>query len=499
MDVNTFYEGNADFLFVADKSELFDTKWGASLSIGGNAMHSQSRMSNINANGLVIPDFYSINNGENVRATHYLYEKKINSLYAFGQFRYDTWLYIDWTARNDWSSTLPDGNNSYFYPSIGAGVIMSDLFTMPQKISFFKLRASWAQVGNDTDPYRLAQYMESYNIGGNTGSKLPTELPLAGLLPEINTSIEFGLDFRMFENRLGLDVTYYDSKAKNQIIALPVAPETGYTSKLINAGEVGNKGIEIILNGTPIRTDDFEWNIAVNWSKNENTIISLHPESDTYILSEGGAQVEIIAKEGETYGEIRGTYYMRNADGSLQLDSEGLPIASQDKKVIGSTIPNWLMGINNQFTYKDFSLSFLFDIRNGGDIYSGSVKSAAISGTLASTVEGRDAYYADPANNVNPESYWSKVGGIDEAWIYNTSNIRLREMSFGYKLPSSILDKTPFTNIKFSIVGRNLWLLKNNLPGIDPASTYSTGNAQGLELGAVPSTRTIGFNLNLAF
>lgn len=498
MDVQSFYEGNADFLLTADKSELFDTKWGASLSVGGNMMQTQNRNSNMNANGLVVPDFYSINNGQNIRATHNLYEKKINSLYAFGQFRYDTWLYLDWTARNDWSSTLPSDNRSYFYPSVGAGVIMSDLFEMPKAISFFKLRASWAQVGNDTDPYKLSQYLEGYNVGGQNGNKLPSQLPLAGLLPEINTSIEFGVDFRMFDNRLGLDVTYYDSKARNQIISLPVAPETGYDSKLINAGIVGNKGIEIILNGTPIRTDDFEWNIAVNWSKNNNEIIELHPESDTYILSQGGSQVEIIAREGGTYGEIRGSYYMRDASGNIELDGEGLPVVSQDKKVLGSTIPDWLMGINNQFSYKSFSLSFLFDFREGGDIYSGSVQNAAASGTLLATADGRDDYY-NGTTTVNPEAYWGRKAGVDEQWIYDTSNIRLRELSLGYSLPSAVLDKTPFTNAKFSIVGRNLWLLKNNLPGIDPASTYSTGNAQGLELGAVPSTRTIGFNLNLAF
>lgn len=513
--LTTLREDNADFLITASKSELI-SKLSTNLSVGGNIMR-QNNMSTMQwSNGLITPDFYSINNGAAPRTITDYYEKGINSLYAMGQLSWDNYLFVDLTARNDWSSTLPSENRSYFYASVGLGWVISQMVEMPEWINFLKVRGSWAQVGNDTDPYKLSQYLDIETIGtsGVPGATLPSDLPAANLLPEQALSYEFGAEGRFLNDRLGFDFTYYKVNTTNQIIALPSPPATGYVNQFINAGDIQNQGVELMIRGTVLKSEDFQWDMTLNWAKNTNKVVELFSGVDTYVISPSTSQVGVIAREGGSYGDLQGTKFLRDKQGRKVLDDEGLPIATQEKDVIGNYLPDWTAGLSNSFTYKNLSLGFLIDMRKGGDIYSGSVNAAAAAGTLAETTEGRDAWYAGTGGypvsgvdkdgkvvnkNVNPESYWSRVSSIDEAWVYDATNIRLRELSIGYSLPSTLLRNTPFTKAQVSFVGRNLWLIYSDLPGLDPESSYSQSNAQGLELGAVSTPRTLGFNIKLDF
>ncbi|MDC1105925.1 SusC/RagA family TonB-linked outer membrane protein, partial [Prolixibacteraceae bacterium] len=514
-DVSTLREDNADFLLTATKTELV-SKLSANLSVGGNMMRQNNMATTQWANGLITPDFYSINNGKAPRTTTNYYEKAINSLYAMGQLSWDNYLFMDVTARNDWSSTLPSDNRSYFYASVGMGWVISEMIEMPEWINFLKLRGSWAQVGNDTDPYKLDQYLNIDLIGesGVPGATLPSDLPPTNLKPEQATSYEVGAEGRFFNDRLGFDFTYYKVNTRDQILALQTPPATGYANQFINAGNIQNQGVELMIRGTLLKSSDFQWDMTLNWAKNKNKVIELYEGIDTYVISPSSSQVSVIAKEGGVFGDLQGTYFVRDNQGRQVLDAEGLPVVSQDRDVIGNYLPDWTAGLYNNLTYKNLTLGFLLDIRKGGNLYSGSVRAAATAGTLAETTEGRDAWYAGTGGyvvsgvdvdgipveaSVNPESYWARVAQVDEQWIYDATNIRLRELSIGYSIPKSILEGTPFTNAQISFVGRNLWLIYSNLPGLDPESSYSQSNAQGLELGAVSTPRTLGFNIKLDF
>ncbi|QZE14491.1 SusC/RagA family TonB-linked outer membrane protein [Halosquirtibacter laminarini] len=514
-DVSTLREDNTDFLLTASKTELI-SKLSANLSVGGNIMRQNNMSTTQWANGLITPDFYSINNGKAPRTVTNYYEKGINSLYGMGQLSWDNYLFVDLTARNDWSSTLPSDNRSYFYASAGLGWVLSEMVTLPEWINFLKVRGSWAQVGNDTDSYKLDQYLTIDLIGesGVPGATLPSDLPASNLKPEQATSYEVGAEGRLFNDRLGFDLTYYKVNTKDQILALPTPPATGYVNQFINAGNIENRGVELMIRGTLIKNENFQWDMTLNWAKNTNKVIDLYDGIDTYVISPSTSQVSVITNEGGSYGDLQGTHYVRDDQGRKVLDAEGLPVISQDRSVIGNYLPDWTAGLSNTFVYKNLSIGLLFDIRKGGDIYSGSVNAAAAAGTLAETSEGRDAWYngtggyvvsgVDVDGNavtktVNPESYWSRVSGIDEEWIYDATNIRLRELSVGYSLPKTILSGTPFTGAQVSFVGRNLWLIYSELPGLDPESSYSQSNAQGLELGAVSTPRTLGFNIKLDF
>ncbi|TAJ12726.1 SusC/RagA family TonB-linked outer membrane protein [Marinilabiliaceae bacterium JC017] len=513
-----FYEHNADFLFSASDSQLGESKFGGSISLGGNIMYRKSHTQRMEAQGLVVPHFYSLSNAKSITGSVADYEKQINSLYAFGQLSYDNFLFLDVTARNDWSSTLPSDNRSYFYPSVALGWVVSDMVELPSWVSFAKLRGSWAQVGNDTDPYKLFQngdfipYMNGLLI-----ANLPSELPAKDLKPEIITSHEFGADLKFLNNRLGVDFTYYNSTSKDQLMRLPVAPESGYSNKFVNAGEINNKGVELMIYGTPVRTNDFNWDVSFNYAKNKNEVVKLYPGTNIYMLNgENQPILKVYAVEGGEYGVLYGTTCTRNANGQIVVDKEGLPIKNSEETAIGNYLPKWTGGISNSFTYKNLNFSFLVDMSIGGDIYSGTAMQAAASGTLDKTEEGREAWYNGTggilvdgvkedgtANDiyVNPETYWNRVSGINEEWIYDATWVRLQEVTLGYTFSKEMLGKmgNVFNSLSLNAVGRNLFLFANDLPGIDPSSSYSVSNAQGIELGAVPSTRTWGFNVKVSF
>lgn len=519
---SNFRERNTDALITATKDNWWHSRFSGSVSLGGNMMFTKSESFSENSGPLAVPDFFAISNGENQTMGHWVSKKAVNSLYGFAQLSYGAWAFLDFTARNDWSSTLPPQNRSFFYPSVGLGWVVSDMLRtydvkMPQWISFAKLRGSYAEVGNDTDPYRLTTTYGIFNVTSDIkGSEVNGTIPLSTLKPEKIKSTEAGFDIRFLNNRIGLDFSWYKKNATNQILNLPISSTTGKTYRLINAGSIQNKGVEVILSATPLQIQDFEWNIAINYSKNSNKIKKLHPELSTYELG-STSFVKIVAREGGSYGDIIGYRYKRDEQGRKLVDSQGLPLleANMDNdNPIGNYLPKWTGSMNNSFTYKNISLSFMLDLRVGGDIYMNSLSRGSEYGTTRLSLAGRDEWYAgtggivvdgvteDGAPNtkaVNPQEYWARVSRAGEEFLYDGTNLRLRELIVGYELPKKLLTKTPFTNLKISFVGRNLWLIKSNIPGYDPESSYSTGNASGIEYASFPSMRSFGFNLNVSF
>ncbi len=521
MEKHTSYEANADFLINFNKQ--VSENFGIVASAGGNIMYRRSDGMTGTTGALIIPDFFTLANGKNRAATNYLTRKQINSLYATASFAYANALYLDVTARNDWSSTLNSENRSYFYPSVGASWLFMDSFEKwginTQAFNYGKLRLSWAQVGNDTDPYQLVntrRLSTSYVVNPITG-QIETVLngvksdtrSLYELKNETINSWEIGLELKGLDNRLGLDFAFYNKEAKDQILSVNTPASSGFSYKYVNAGNVRNRGIEILLSGTPVRTKDFTWDVVLNFSKNKNKILELTEGVEQQILSDASIsnRVQIVAREGGAFGDIYGKPYMRHENGEILLDANGLPAFDSDYVKLGNGSPKWMGGLTNSFRYKDFDLSFQIDMRYGGDVYMGSIQQGTNAGTLKMTEAGRESMLvegviADGSKNTvttTSERYWAALQNGTEPWMYDATNIRLRELSFGYKLPRKVLMKTPIQMIKLSFVARNLWMIYSKTEGFDPESGYSTGNAQGFEFGSMPTLRSLGFNLNITF
>lgn len=512
---NDSYEMNADVLLTFNK-QLTD-KLGLVATAGGNIMYNRSDGIWSSANGLKIEHFYSLSNGLRPLASNTLYRKQINSVYGTASFAWDNMLYLDMSARNDWSSSLNSDNRSYFYPSIGASWLVTETLHKANintgPINYGKIRLSWAQVGNDTSPYRLYNYrnIQVAEDGTLLGNKDQVEA-FYNLKNETVNSWEVGLEMRAFDNRLGLDFAFYNKETKDQILRMNTPPEiAGYSYKFVNAGNVRNRGVEVLLTGTPVATKDFTWDVALNWSKNSNKILELGEGITTQILSDASyqGQIIVVAEEGGSFGDMKGRKYMRDDNGNLILDEDGLPTFNSNFEKVGNYNPDWMGGLTNTLRYKDFTLSFQIDMRYGGDVYMGSYRSGASAGTLDFTEANRadgslEVHGVNQDGNAvvektNAQRYWGRLATGTEPWIYDATNIRLRELSIGYSIPRKVLAKTPIKGAKISFVGRNLWMIYSKTDGFDPEAGFSTGNAQGIETGSMPTLRSLGFNVNLTF
>jgi outer membrane receptor protein involved in Fe transport len=482
-------------------------------NLGGAIMNRKYNSLGGSSGALVIYGFNNLSNGSSQTASEYETEKEIQSLFGNVQLGYKDYLFLDVTGRNDWSSTLPADNRSYFYPSISLSGLVSEVFELPEDVDFLKLRASWAQVGNDTDPYRLSQVYDFSKLNGNLiYASLPNTQPFYDLKPEETTSWEGGLDFRMFKNRVGLDFTYYNSNTTNQILTLAIPQSTGYTSKFINAGKISSKGMEVMLNLVPVQTKDWEWDLNLNWGINTTKCVELSDDVKTHVL--GSMRIgEVVVKEGEKFGDIMSRAFNRDADGKILVDDNGLPISSSDYVKIGNMLPDWTGAVNSRLSYKNLTLNVLVDIRSGGDILSVTDAFATQAGTSARTIAGRDGMVVDGivastgeqnTKEITGEQYWSYVGGsygVGEAYIYNASYAKVREVSLGYNLPKSLLIKVSFLKAaKVSLVGRDLFYLVRHTPGTNPEGASNQQDwSQAFELNSLPSSYNIGFNVNLTF
>ncbi|MEX2231291.1 MAG: SusC/RagA family TonB-linked outer membrane protein [Cyclobacteriaceae bacterium] len=539
-------ETNADFLLSANKDISSD--FSLSASIGGNLMRRKFDLSDISAPQLTVPGIYSINNSR-VPLEYYSfkYEKKINSLYAFAQVGFRNYLFLELTARNDWSSTLPANSWSYFYPSASLSLVVSDLINIESTpLSFAKVRVGIAGVGNDTDPYRLyAFYGAQAPAQGLPAYSESSVIQNASLKPEQSRALEAGLDVRFLDNRIGVDFTYYRTRSENQILNVPLTLTSGYSSRVINAGLIENSGIEVMLNLIPVKTAAFEWSVNFNFSRNRSTVKELYkdPESGqeirNYVM--GSRYVTVEARVGERMGDMYGIGFQRvSADpasnyydptgqyvGEIIYNNQGKPLPTATTIKLGNYNPDWMAGIYNTLTFKGLSLGFLFDIREGGAIYSHTQTVGREGGIIAETLEGRANGYdlTQPGNGVIGAGVVAITDGggsitgfapnttklssrewhssitlgrrLIEPMMYDASFVKLREVKFGYTLPNALMKNLPFRDVNISLVGRNL-LLWTDVPHIDPETASNAGGTiiPGVESVAMPSARSYGFNVS---
>ncbi len=519
----TFYENNFSFLATARKDNLF-SKVGGFVSFGGNIMQQQRKKIDASAGELLAPNLFNLNNGKNLpTVSQSLTQRKMNSLYGSLQLNWDGWLFLDITARNDWSSTMSKANRSYFYPSVSLSGVISDMVqrnggSMPEWFSFAKVRASFAEVGNDLDPYNLYNlYSIKKDANGNTIASAGDVFYDENVKSELIKSWEVGADLRFFNNRFGIDAAWYKTNATNQLLNIPMDAFSGYKYRKINAGNIENQGIEISLTGTIMENEKgFNWDAQAHFSKNVSKIIELTEGVSVYDIWTGDA-LQVAATEGGKYGDIYGKKFVRH-EGQIVVDDAGLPLITTDKELIGNQNPDWMLGFTNHFSYKNFDLSFLIDFRIGGEMYSSTLSSLYKNGNSAGTVvngaredfvvpnsvrkEG-DKYVPNDIK-VSPQRYWERIGtdnlSLPEVFTYDATNIRLRNITLGYTFSKNLLKKTPFQKLRLSATCNNVWMIHSNLPGIDPESVSATNtNAIGLELGASPTSRSYTFNLTVGF
>ena len=508
-------ETNTDFLLTADRNVT--DKLGVVLSVGGNRRVQNRNSNNIGTPHLVVPGTFNIDNAAvTPRVGQSVSNRQTNSFYGQAQFSYNNYLFVDVTGRNDWSSTLPTENDSYFYPSVSGSFVFTDAFPGTKLGNFFsygKLRASWTKVGDDASPYQLAV---TYSAGTPFGSvprfSVPNQIPNADLKPEETRSWEVGTELRFLSDRISLDGTYYDKLTDNQIIPVQISGSSGYTSAVLNAGAISNKGVELLVNATPVKTNSgFSWDMTVNFAKNKSDVVSLYPGIQTVVLGDYW-DLTVEARQGQPYGALYGTPLLRDASGQLILN-KGLPQPDPQKRVLGHFTPDWTGGIQNHFRYKDLDFSFLFDTKQGGQLFSASNMFGEESGVLASSLKGRETaeaiadgggmvvpgVNADGTPNttkVTAQAYFNSLFQIHEPYVYDASFVKLREVKLGYTMPGTLSRKVGVSSLYLALVGRNLWL-HTKVPNIDPETAFDSGNAQGLEFGQFPSARSFGFMVNV--
>ena len=519
----TFREVNTDVLanYNTDVSDDFSINLSAGAAV---LKRNRTRLHQATQGGLTLPGVYSLENSVDRPLIAYQPRKKeIQSVYGMASLGFKNTFYLDLTARNDWSSTLPADNRSYFYPSATASIIFSEIIGKNDILSFGKVRFGWAGVGNDTDEYSINYtYNSGAAVGGLPVFTVPNSLPNADLKPEQTTSLEFGLDLRLFKNRVGVDFTYYNATTKDQIFPVQTTSTFGFNSRIINAGEVKNDGIELALDVDAVRTRDLNWNIGFNFAKNNNELISLTDDINNILVTtfyaSGPARVFYEHKVGQPMYSVYSTRIARDAQGRalIQDESGGNPgayVSADTAAFFGSILPNWTAGITNSISYKGLQLGFLIDMQDGGVYYGRGFQTALYAGTPIETIANNqrevgvvlEGVHADgTVNDINLDSQTYnrlKRRTPGDHTTFDASFVKLREISLGYNLPSSVVDKTPFSRLGITVVGRNIAFLHRNTPkGYDPESVgNASGNIQGREYGALPTARSIGINLNIGF
>lgn len=505
-----FVENNADFLLSYNKRfGEFSTQF----SVGGNHLSQKTSEGIVQGNGLAIPGIYTLAN-INVMPSLYRYDgsKEVNSLYAFSNIGYKDFLYLDITARNDWSSTLPVDNNSYFYPSAALSIVPTEIIQIWEPLDYLKVRFNVARVGKDTDPFQLTKTYVFSTLPNSLTT--PDQLPNAALKPEQSDSYETGLEAYFFNRRLTADLSIYKTISTNQIISFAVSGASGYQSVFANAGKIENTGVELVLGAIPVQTNNLQWNVQANFSRNRGKVRELYQDLESYIIAQGPDGVTVEARPGGRMGDIYGNTYVRSNDGQIVYEN-GLPLVGPREKV-GNYNPEWMLGISTGISYKNFNLSALVDIREGGIIYSYTHAVGTESGILKSSLPGRedgiigdgvvlnpDGSYSPNTTRVSAEDYY--YGGIyprqnAEANSFDASYIKLRELSFTYRLPNTLINKVGIQGASVSLTGSNL-ALWTDVPNIDPEAQALNGGTllPGFEVTQLPSNKSYGFKINLNF
>ena len=523
---------------------LYNNQFGdfdVNATLGGNIYKVDNKTNILTGLGQQMSDVIAIMNYQEQSIQQSTYKKQINSLYGSASVGYDHTYYLEGTLRGDKSSTLPTSNNTYVYPSISASWVFSEYLKNKNIINYGKFRASWAKVGSDTDPYQLALNYSTgkYSYSGFTIGMINNNTqPNKDLKPTMTTSYELGLEMKFFHNRLSLDVTYYNQTSRDQIINLASSSTSGYQYRLINAGEIQNKGIEVALNGRALQIKDFAWDFGINFSKNSNKVKSLTEGMDYFEIENARwCNVSVGAEVGKNFGSIIGPDFKRNANGDILINPEtGLPLYDEKTRTLGNASWDWTGGFYHTLSYKNFRLSAAFDVKVGADIFSMSMRSAFQTGKAPETLEGREAWYTSEEKRmasgmtieqwraagkcdgfyapgvidngdgtyrkndiaIDPQTYWESVSrNAPSMFIYDNSYVKCREITFGYTFPEKMLGKF-VKGLNVSFVARNPFIIWKNIPNIDPDSGYNT-SGMGLEYGSLPSRRSYGLNVNMKF
>jgi len=506
------YEINHEFMLMYNQSFNDFT---VSANVGANIMKNHYEyVYGETVGGLAIPEFYNLANSlTQAAAYNYRREKSINSLFADVTLGWKNMLYLEATVRGDKSSTLPKDHNTYAYPSVTGSFIFSELLKDKASwLSFGKIRLGYAMVGNDTDPYQLYNTYSQYtNIDATTpGYRLPNTMQNPDLKPERTNSFEAGLEMNFFNNRLGFDITYYQTNTKDEILPLSVSGTTGYIYKYVNSGEIENKGFELGIHATPVKTRDFEWNTNLTLAHNKNKVKSLAEGVDYYRITSAPFQVEIGAMVGEEYGVIMGTNYVYDDNGNKLVDENGLYIATDGNEVIGHIFPDFTGGWSNNFRYKNFDLGFQLDFSKGGQYYSTTYLWGNYCGMFEETAANNvretgivsEGYTMDGTPNttvVAARDYFENFySGPAAQNLLKSDYLKLREVSLGYTF--NLKPEWFVKSLRLSAFGRNLAVWGPDVKHFDPEMIVTgSGNIQGIEGGATPMVTTYGFTVNMKF
>ncbi len=526
-------EINTDLIATVTKN--FTEKLGFQGFVGWNVNQITIDRTQVVANDLSVDLLYNYSNAQSTAPTNFESIRRLYGVYADLGFSYDDFLFVNLTGRNDWSSTLPENNNSFFYPGVSASFIFTDAFSISNNIlSYGKVRASWANVGSDEDPYQLAfdyiplsdlftQFVNdnTYPHGGQLAFAATDVIPPGNALkPQNQNTIEVGAELQLFDGRLGLDLTYYNTVTSDQIVSILLPQSTGFESKRQNVGEISNVGFEALVSVSPIKNEAFNWDLIFNFSKNKQTVEKLADGLEELGLTSGFSGLSVRAEPGQSFG-MYGVGWLRNDDGELIINPNTGERQTGVRERYGSVYPDWLLGIQNSLTFKGVNLSFLVDIREGGVVYSNTVRTLRSSGLAEETLENRGNIFIDEGvlemeddegnktyveNNVpvrSMQDFWGShsAQSIIESGIFDASYVKLREITLSYSLPQSVIENTPFGSFSIGLEARNLWLIHSEVPHIDPETNFFGTSliGEGVEFNSIPSTRSFGANIRFTF
>jgi TonB-linked SusC/RagA family outer membrane protein len=523
--------------FQTDVTEKINTR----LRVGNDIFDRDFNNVVSTGNDFVTPQFYHLSNVRNISLNQTIRQRRLVGVYGDLLVNYDDFLFVNVTGRNDWSSTLPADNRSFFYPSVSVGFSFSDIMDLPDYFTFGKLRASLSQVGKDAPVYATSNTYNTpsvFPLDGQVGFTRSNVRGSEDLKPELTTALELGTDLRFFENRLGLDLTWYKSNSKDQIFDVPISNATGYSRIITNAGEIENQGFELQLTGRPMQTQDFAWDVTVNYSRNKSTVVEIAEGIEQILVGSSfgyaGSSASIQLLEGEAYGNIYGRSYERyypageapedpmflDEDAPLLIGEDGFPVINSDQLVLGNTQPDWIGSINNSFSYKNLNLSFLIDARWGLDVYSQYDNFFTAFGITENTLNREDSrvfdgFTADGQRNtqevwlgqgIGPDGvdygagfHRNRERGATENFVVDASYIKLRNIRLGYNLPQDFISNFGFRNVNLSATATNI-ILYTPFEGFDPESRAggAGSNADGFTALDYPGVASFFFSVNLS-
>jgi len=520
----TRQQRDADLFLGTDNLEVVnDLSVTAFVGVNQNYVNSES----VSASGsqFIVPFLYDVKNTTNQGTGYEFSERQINAVYASAEIGFKDAIYLNVTARNDWFSTLSlaekEAPNYDLYTSASLSVVLSDLIELPELISFAKLRGGYSQVaGGAGNPYRLNltySIVDQGHQGASLGRISNSSIPNSEITPFEKNETELGLDLRLLDNRFSVDFTYYDNETDGDIVGVSASPTSGYSSALANLGIISNKGVELLLNANAIKTDDFDLSFSLNYANNISEIVSTNDAGTNITLDEPRSRnLNVTHIVGEQFGALYGTSYNRDSQGRIihDIDEDGTPIPQiGPRKILGFGVNPVSLGFGANIRYKNLTLNFLIEGKNGGQMFSGTNAMAKYFGAHKATIDadGRENGFTvsgvDAGGNafttaIAPdriEDYWRRTFSIAEEAIYDVNYLRLRQLSLGYGIPSSMLESTFISSVRVSLIGRNLFLLSNSVENVDPESGYNVSNSQGLEWFGLPVPRSLGLNVNLKF